>query len=412
MIDSEHHVMELSISGSVSDTLAGRTVALGVTGSIAAVRVVDLVRDLIRRGADVHCVMSEAAQRILHPHALEYASGNPVITEITGRVEHVEFCGVEGRADMLLIAPATANTIGKIACGIDDTPVTTFATTAIGSGKPVAVVPAMHEAMYRHPAVVENLNKLRSMGVVCIDPRIEESKAKIAENARIVAEVERILGPGDLRSRRILVTSGATAESIDPIRIITNRASGRTGVEIAREAYRRGADVTIIHRARLGLPFKEVYVESAQDMLDAVMKELSSGYDALIGAAAVGDFTVDMEERKIKSRDELLLRLKPAPKILRSVRSMHPDLTMIGFKAETFVSDEDLIRSARESMDASRLNLVIANDVGAGGMGTDDNRVLIVRENGTYAEVSGKKSIIARRVIDELVRILNERDRE
>lgn len=412
MIDSEHHVMELSISGSVSDTLAGRTVALGVTGSIAAVRVVDLVRDLIRRGADVHCVMSEAAQRILHPHALEYASGNPVITEITGRVEHVEFCGVEGRADMLLIAPATANTIGKIACGIDDTPVTTFATTAIGSGKPVAVVPAMHEAMYRHPAVVENLNKLRSMGVVCIDPRIEESKAKIAENARIVAEVERILGPGDLRSRRILVTSGATAESIDPIRIITNRASGRTGVEIAREAYRRGADVTIIHRARLGLPFKEVYVESAQDMLDAVMDELSSGYDALIGAAAVGDFTVDMEERKIKSRDELLLRLKPAPKILRSVRSMHPDLTMIGFKAETFVSDEDLIRSARESMDASRLNLVIANDVGAGGMGTDDNRVLIVRENGTYAEVSGKKSIIARRVIDELVRILNERDRE
>ncbi|WP_411289476.1 bifunctional phosphopantothenoylcysteine decarboxylase/phosphopantothenate--cysteine ligase CoaBC [Methanothrix sp.] len=404
--------MELSISGSVSDTLAGRTVALGVTGSIAAVRVVDLVRDLIRRGADVHCVMSEAAQRILHPHALEYASGNPVITEITGRVEHVEFCGVEGRADMLLIAPATANTMGKIACGIDDTPVTTFATTAIGSGKPVAVVPAMHEAMYRHPAVVGNLNKLRSMGVVCIDPRIEESKAKIAENARIVAEVERILGPGDLRSRRILVTSGATAESIDPIRIITNRASGRTGVEIAREAYRRGADVTIIHRARLGLPFKEVYVESAQDMLDAVMDELSSGYDALIGAAAVGDFTVDMEERKIKSRDELLLRLKPAPKILRSVRSMHPDLTMIGFKAETFVSDEDLIRSARESMDASRLNLVIANDVGAGGMGTDDNRVLIVRENGTYAEVSGKKSIIARRVIDELVRILNERDRE
>ncbi|MCQ8902651.1 MAG: bifunctional phosphopantothenoylcysteine decarboxylase/phosphopantothenate--cysteine ligase CoaBC [Methanothrix sp.] len=402
--------MELSISGSVSDTLAGRTVALGVTGSIAAVRVVDLVRDLIRRGADVHCVMSEAAQRILHPHALEYASNNPVITEITGRVEHVELCGVEGRADMLLIAPATANTIGKIACGIDDTPVTTFATTAIGSGKPVVVVPAMHEAMYRHPAVVENLKRLISMGVVCIDPRIEESKAKIAENARIVAEVERILGPGDLRSRRILVTSGATAESIDPIRIITNRASGRTGVEIAREAYRRGAEVTIVHRSRLGLPFKEIYVESAQDMLDAVMRELSTGYDALIGAAAVGDFTVDTEQRKIKSKDEVVLRLKPAPKILRSVRSMHPNLAIIGFKAETFVSDEDLIRSARESMEASCLNLVIANDVGAGGMGTDDNRVLIVREDGSHADVSGKKSLIARRVIDELVRILNDRD--
>ena len=139
--------MPSDITGSVSHTLAGKTIVVAVTGSIAAVRAVDLIRDLIRRGAEVHCVMSRAAEQILHPYALEYASSNPVVREITGKVEHVQFCGVGGAADLLLVAPATANTIGKMACGIDDTPVTTFATTALGSGKPVAVVPARHEAM-------------------------------------------------------------------------------------------------------------------------------------------------------------------------------------------------------------------------------------------------------------------------
>lgn len=127
-----------------------------------------------------------------------------------------------------------------MANGIDDTPVTTFATTALGSGKPVAVVPAMHEAMYRHPAVIRNLETLREMGVVLIDPRIEEGKAKIADNRRVVAEVERMLGPGDLEGKRILITSGSNAEPIDPIRILTNRASGKTGVALALEARRRG----------------------------------------------------------------------------------------------------------------------------------------------------------------------------
>src|SRR5512136_2304308 len=190
--------MQSSIQCIENDTLKNKLIILGVTGSIAAVRVVDLVHDLIRRGAEVHSVMTSAACQIIHPYALEYATAFPVITEITGRVEHVEFCGVGGRADLLLIAPATANTIGKIAMGIDDTPVSTFATTALGSGKPVVVVPAMHEAMYRHPAVIKNLETLKGMGVRLIDPRLEEGKAKIADNAAIVWEVERLLGPDDL----------------------------------------------------------------------------------------------------------------------------------------------------------------------------------------------------------------------
>jgi phosphopantothenoylcysteine decarboxylase / phosphopantothenate---cysteine ligase len=398
--------MQSSISGTVSDSLSGKLIVVAVTGSIAAVRVVDLIRELIRRKAEVHCVMSYAARQILHPYALEYASSNAVVTEITGRVEHVEFCGVEGRADLLLVAPATANTVGKMAMGIDDTTVTTYATTAIGSGKPVMVVPAMHEAMYCHPAVLRNLEALKEMGVCVVDPRIEEGKAKIADAQRGVLEVERLLGPGNLLGRRILITSGATAEKIDPIRILTNRASGRTGVQLAMEAYRRGAEVTIVHRSLQGLPFREVIVESAQDMLDAVLSELKLGYDALISTAAIGDYTLDSYSEKIKSGQDLILKLKPTVKVIRTVRSAYPNLKIVGFKAETFVSDEELTRRALESMAAYNLDLIVANDVGSGGMGSEENRVMIIDRNGRSVQASGKKSAIARKVLDALVEAL------
>lgn len=398
--------MPSDITGSISDTLAGKTIVVAVTGSIAAVRVVDLIRDLIRRGAEVHCVMSPAAERIIHPYALEYASSNPVIREITGRVEHVRFCGVGGEADMLLVAPATANTIGKMACGIDDTTVTTFATTALGSGKPVAVVPAMHEAMYRHSAVLKNLEALRGMGVRLIDPRLEEGKAKIADNAAIVWEVERLLGPGDLAGKRIIITSGSNAEALDPIRILTNRASGKTGTALALEARRRGAEVTLVHRFLQELPVRQVYAESAMQMLDAVMAELERGCHALISAAAVADYTLDRQAEKIKSGQDLTLHLIPTPKIIKRVREAYPDLKIVGFKAETGLGDEELIIRAEESLQGASLDLVVANDVSRGGMGTDDNRVIIIDREGRRQEAAGQKSLIARAVIDSLVEVL------
>jgi phosphopantothenoylcysteine decarboxylase/phosphopantothenate--cysteine ligase len=399
--------MPSDITGSVSQTLAGKTIAVAVTGSIAAVRIVDLIRDLIRRGAEVHCVMSPAAERIIHPQALEYASSHPVIREITGMVEHVQFCGVGGEADLLLVAPATANTIGKMACGIDDTTVTTFATTALGSGKPVAVVPAMHEAMYRHPAVLRNLESLREMGVLLIDPRLEEGKAKIADNASIVWEVERLLGPADLAGKRIVITSGSNAEALDPIRILTNRASGKTGLALALEARRRGADVTLIHRFIQDIPVRQVYAESARQMLDSVMAELEEGCHALISAAAVADYTVDRHTEKIKSgQEELTLHLKPTSKIIKTVREAYPDLKIVGFKAETGVSDDALASRAQRSLHGASLDLVVANDVSKGGMGTEENRVIIIDRKGRRKEAAGKKSKIAEAIIDSLVEVL------
>jgi phosphopantothenoylcysteine decarboxylase/phosphopantothenate--cysteine ligase len=398
--------MPSDITGSVSDTLSKKTIVIGVTGSIAAVRVVDLIRDLIRRGAEVHAVASSASQQILHPYALQYATGHDVITEITGQVEHVQFCGVGGLADLLLIAPATANTIGKMACGIDDTPVTTFATTALGSGKPVAVVPAMHEAMYRHPAVLRNLETLRSMGVALIDPRLEEGKAKIADNLTVVREVEKLLGPADLSGRRIVITSGSNAETIDPIRILTNRASGKTGIALALEARRRGAEVTLVHRFIQEIPVRQVYAESAREMRDAVLAEVGKGCDALISAAAVADYTLDPQAEKIKSGQELVLRLMPTQKIIKTVREAYPHLKIVGFKAETGVTDEELVVRAKKSMQGAGLDLVVANDVARGGMGTDDNRVLIIDRQAQCKAAQGKKSMIAKTIIDSLVKIL------
>src|SRR5512137_1284558 len=161
-----------------SGCLSGKQIILGVTGSIAAVETVRLAHALRREGALVTAVMTAAATRIIHPDALTYATGHDTVTSLSGRVEHVVFCGDGGCADLLLIAPCTANTLCKIAGGIDDTPVTTFASTALGSGKPVVLVPAMHESMYRHPAVIKNLETLKAMGIIIMDPIIKEGKAK------------------------------------------------------------------------------------------------------------------------------------------------------------------------------------------------------------------------------------------
>lgn len=388
-----------------SESLEGKTIVLGITGSIAAVRCVELARELRRHGAGVHAVMTDAAREIIHPEAVRYATGNPVITEITGQVEHVGFCGIGGRASLLLIAPCTANTIGKIANGIDDTPVTTFATTAFGSGIPIVIVPAMHESMYNHPVVIENIGKLIGLGVEFVNPLTEEGAAKIADNEEIVLRVERASGKKALSGKQIIITGGATAETIDPIRILTNRASGKTGIELALEAFRRGADVTFVHGGCMGIQgICELYAESAEDMTDAVIEEIGKGYDLLISAAAISDFTVSPSKDKIKSGKDLILTLKSAPKLIKEVRSRYPDLKIIGFKAETGVTEEELIRRARESMDSSDLSMVVANDVSSGGMGTEENNVYLI--DGSIKPVSGTKQHIAVAIMDKVENIL------
>ena len=235
------------IVGSEGSELAGKKIALCITGSVAAYKSPDLARELMRLGAEVFCVMTQAAQKIIHPYLMEWATGNPVVTELTGGLEHVALAGEhEERVDLVLVAPATANTISKAACGIGDTSVTSVISTAMGAGIPIIVVPAMHESMYKHPAVAENLRKLREMGVYVVEPVIEEKKAKLPDVQDVVDEVVNVLSPKDMQGMKVLVTAGPTYEPIDPVRIITNRSSGKMGIAIAREARRRGAEVTLV----------------------------------------------------------------------------------------------------------------------------------------------------------------------
>jgi phosphopantothenoylcysteine decarboxylase/phosphopantothenate--cysteine ligase len=378
--------------------LSGVNVALGVTGSIAAVKVVELAHERRRRGASVRAVTTESAQGIVHPWAVEFATDAPVVTEITGSVEHVELCGRDGWADVFLIAPATANTVGKIAAAIDDSPVTTTATTALGAGVPVVVAPAMHEPMYDHPGVLDAIDRVESWGVDFVEPRVEEGKAKIASEAAIVLATARAAGDRPLDGEHVVVTSGATSEPIDPVRVLTNRSSGKTGRAVAAACYVRGADVTLVHGDG-DAPYADVRdVETAAEMTAATLDACGDA-DALVSAAAISDYTVESRAEKIRSGQELTLDLDPTPKLLDAVREEHPELPVVGFKAETSGDDDAMVDAARDILDRTGLSFVVAND--ASVMGGDETRVLFVTADDA-TEFVGTKRDLGLEVADEL----------
>jgi phosphopantothenoylcysteine decarboxylase/phosphopantothenate--cysteine ligase len=386
--------------------LEGVNVALGVSGSIAAVKTVELVHELRREGAAVRAVLTDAATGIVHPWAVEFATENDAVTEITGRVEHVELCGRDGWADVLLVAPATANTVGKMAAAIDDTPVTTTATTALGADVPVVVAPAMHEPMYDHPGVLASIETLEEWGVTFVDPRIEEGKAKIAAEEDIVTETARRATPNPLEGRTVVVTSGATSERIDPIRVLTNRASGRTGRAVARACHVAGAEVVLVHDGP-DVEYAEIRrVESAAEMLEAVSAAVDErGADALVSAAAISDYTVESTPEKIKSGRELTLELTPTPKLIDTVREAHPDLAIVGFKAETEGGESALVERARETLDRVGLAFVVGNH--ADVMGEAETRTVLVRADSTRG-FEGSKSALGRLVAEELAAELTD----
>jgi len=395
----------LWIKESKGGSLSGKRIILGICGSIAAVKCVELARELIRHGADVKAVMSKEAQRILHPNALHYATGNLPVLELDGTVQHVEEFGEKGQADLLLIAPCTANTIGKIACGIDDTPVTTFATTALGSKKPVILVPAMHESMYENRIVAENIKRLKEAGVAFVEPMHSECAAKFPNIWEIVLECERALGSRPLEGKQALIASGAVQEDIDPIRVLTTRASGKTGLELAKEAYRLGAKVKIIHSNFAGFSgIEEIAVRTGKEMHDTVLKELEKEKpDFFLIPAALSDFTVKKSENKITSEKPVSLELLPAKKLVEEARKRSPGLFIVGFKAETNVSGTELVERATKKMVKAKMQLIVANDVGKKGIGEDSNTVTIISKQGQKT-VSGKKEIIAKEIWKEALK--------
>jgi len=403
------------IKESKGTELRDRLIVLCITGSVAAVQCPEIARQLMRRGAEVIAVFSPAAQKIIHPYLMEWATGNPVVTELTGRIEHVALAGErEGQANLILVAPATANTISKIAAGIDDTPVTSTVSTAFGAGIPIVIVPAMHSSMYRHPILEENIRKLRELGVEFVGPRMEEGKAKIATTREILQVViNKLSTQRDMEGLRVLVTAGPTIEYLDPVRILTNRSSGRMGVEIAKAAIQRGAEVTLIYGRGMVPPPTHAHVirvETAQEMHDALVERLNAvGYHVVIAAAAVADWTPEKPNpRKVSTQDTatLTLRLRPTPKIVDVVKKLRSSTFLVLFKAEHDVSDEELIDRAYRRLQSANADLIVANDVARPGVGfeTTTNELFIIdrKRNVTHVPLTSKQEA-ANRLLDIIV---------
>ncbi len=403
------------ITESKGTTLRGKTVCMCLTGSVALYLSPIIARELMRLGAEVICVMSKAATELVNPALMEWATGNKVITKLTGAVEHVYLAGVRpktvGKADIILICPATANTISKIACGIDDTPVTTVASTAFGASIPIVIVPAMHESMYRHPILKKNEKKLRECGVEILGPRISEGKAKIARIDDVIDRVIDLLVTNkDLEGKKILVTAGPSQEAIDSVRYVSNKSSGRMGIELAKEAAARGAEVLLIAgecMAKIPDYIKTNNVVSTDDFIKAVKDAISyNNYDFFISAAAISDYKpIHSINGKISSDNvqELQINMKLTPKILKVARKKDYNLFIIAFKAETNVSRTELINRAYNRLLKSEVDLIVANDIGRDDIGFSSkyNEVYIVdkEKHITYVEKSTKR-FVASRIFD------------
>ena len=391
-----------AIIGSQSSLLKGKKIVLGITGSIAAVECFELARDLMRHGATVVPVLTPEAQKLVTPYAMSFATGQEAITELDGRVQHVALMGdVQGRADLLLIAPSTANTISKIACGIDDTTVTTMATVALGSGVPILIAPAMHGAMFNNPMVAENIDKLKRAGVEFIGPRMEGKKAKIAVKEEIVHAVIRKLSEGRMKGRRVLIIGGSSAESMDDMRIVTNKGTGETAVELTRAAYHEGADVELwMGRCTVALPsfISTRRFESLED-LEKMIPDID--HDLVVVPAALSDFTFDKKRGKLPSEAKVTkLQLKSVPKMLPLIVKKCDKV--VGFKAESGVDKLDLVKEARESLNRNFLSAVVANDLKDVQAGS--TKVIFVRSR-YQSEIEGSKAEVAHKLIEELARI-------
>jgi phosphopantothenoylcysteine decarboxylase / phosphopantothenate---cysteine ligase len=389
------------IRGSKSQLLKNKKIVLGVTGSIAAVETIKLARELIRHGAEIIPVMTLASTKIIHPDSLWFATGNKAIVELSGATEHVSYCGkVKNPADMLLICPCTANTISKIAYGIDDTSVTTFATTAIGSKIPVIIVPAMHLSMYYHKIIQKNIKKLKKIDINFIEPLIEKNKAKMPDINKIAASVIRILGKKDLSSKKILIIGGPASEKIDDVRVVTNRSSGKTAVFLAKNAFYRGADVEIWYGAGSELVpdyIKKTDVFSVNDILKLVQTKNLKKYNSIIVCSAISDYIPIKQKGKISSdKEKIIVELKKAPKIISLLRKKSPKSKIIGFKVED--KKEKLSDKAMSLLKNNNLDYVIGNTIS--GFEGDENEIWIFDKTGKKVHKKGKKENLTNIVLD------------
>jgi phosphopantothenoylcysteine decarboxylase / phosphopantothenate---cysteine ligase len=397
----------LDIVSSDGFELAGKKIVLCITGSVAAYKAIELARLFMRHGANVTCVASKAATDLIKPSYFKWATGNEVITKLTGDLEHIKLADYK-RSDLIVVYPCTANTLGKLANGIDDTPISTVLSVGFGSKIPIIIVLAMHRALYENPAVSKNIEFLENK-VDFISPQFVEEKAKAAEPKEVLDFVLKKFGISQvLRGKKILFTAGPTIEYIDPVRVITNQSSGKTGVLLANEFVSAGAKVAFIYGPGTEAPpkgVKLVNVKTSKEMLETVRKEMRNKLDIVILSAAISDYTIEKPSKtKIKSDlEKIVLKLTKVPKIIDEIKKLQSDVFLVGFKAETDLPKVKLIESARRMLRKSGADLIVANDVGSRYKNNPyQNNVILV--NSTEEIVSGwkDKKTIARFIRKEI----------
>ena len=358
----------LDIVGSDGTELAGKKIVLCISGSVAAYKSIELARLLMRHGGDVTCVASKAATDLIQPSYFKWATGNPVITKLTGDLEHIKVADYK-QSDLIVVYPCTANTLGKLANGIDDTPISTVLSVGLGSKIPIIIALAMHQAMYENPAVVSNIEFLKNK-ISFISPQFIEGKAKAAEPEEILDGILQRFGSSPvLKGKKVLITAGPTIEYIDPVRVITNQSTGKTGVLLASEFVSAGSKVTMIYGPGTEMPpkgAKVVHVKTSSQMSEALRKEMRKPWDIVILAAAVSDYTPEKPSKTKLDSDlsRISLKMKKVPKMINDIKKIQKDVFLVGFKAETGVSKEQLIKKAREKIVHADCDLVIANDIG------------------------------------------------
>ena len=397
------------ITNTLGNTLKDKKIVLCVCGSVAAYKAIDFARLLMRHGANVVPVISNSATMLLHPNYLKWATGNEVINKLTADMEHIKLADFT-KSDLIILYPCTANTIGKFANGIDDTSITSILSVGLGAKIPIFIAPAMHEAMYFNQLVIENILKLKKLGIIFLDPEIIEGKAKILQPDKALKSVLEFFTKSTkkvLSGKNILVTSGGTMEYIDPVRVITNLSSGKMGNAIIKESLQLGAHVThVIGNSSVMCTSKSSYLETikvgtSDEMYTTVISEIrSKKYDLVIFAAAVTDFKLlQIHKKKIPSQvsHPINLELVPTKKIIDEIKLIDKNIFLVGFKAYSDVSNTFLINKAKKKLKECNADIIIANDVGRTRtkIGFDYNEVFIVRqkESVIHLKVQSKDSI-------------------
>ncbi|MCI6231956.1 MAG: bifunctional phosphopantothenoylcysteine decarboxylase/phosphopantothenate--cysteine ligase CoaBC [Selenomonas sp.] len=377
-----------------ASSLLGKHVVLGVTGGIAAYKAVEVVSRLRKKGAHVHVIMTRGAQNFVTELTFREMSDEPVITDMWAKVTHyhVEHIALAKLADVVLVAPATANFLAKAACGMADD---MLMTTLLATKAPIFVAPAMNTAMYENAMTQENLERLRAHGFHVVEPASGQlacgtsGAGRLPEPIELVAVLEQFFeSKRDLVGRKVLVTAGGTHEPLDPVRYLGNRSTGKMGFAVAEAAAQRGADVVLV-AGPVGLEtpagVRRVDVLTAQEMHDAVLAEYATA-DAVIKAAAVADYRPkERAGQKIKKKDgSLLLELVRNPDILKELGEKKQQQVLVGFAAET----ERVIEYAAGKLEKKNLDFIVANDVSRkdAGFSADTNCVTILGRDGTHTE--------------------------